>query len=75
MAANASEATIAALEYNVRQSKNTVVIKDPVVPETYIKPRFLLNAVIGVILGLFFGMLYAFGAEWWKNGNEPKPSC
>jgi len=50
--------------------KNTAVIKNPIVSDEPIKPRFLLNVAIAGVLGLFIGTFLAFGKEWWENNKK-----
>lgn len=47
----------------------TQVLKSPSVSERPIKPRPVLNILIGGILGLFIGVFLAFGKEWWEKAR------
>ena len=47
----------------------TKVIKSPTVSETPVSPKKKLNIVIAGILGLFIGVFWAFGKEWWEQNK------
>jgi len=39
-------------------------------PQNPIKPNIKLNLLVAAVLGLFVGVLLAFGLEWWKSENK-----
>jgi len=47
----------------------TKVIKSPIVSETPVSPKKKLNIVIAGMLGLFIGVFWAFGKEWWEQNK------
>ena len=47
--------------------KETRVVKAPTISENPIKPKKKLNIAIAGILGLFIGVFWAFGKEWWEK--------
>ena len=49
------------------QIKDTAIVSGPVVSQAPVSPRILLNTVLAALLGFFFGIFWAFGAEWWKK--------
>ena len=51
---------------NVRETK---VVKAPTASGAPIKPRPLLNIVIAGVLGIFLGVFWAFGKEWWEKNK------
>jgi len=69
MQINDMESQINTLEKQIKYIRPTVVIKEPTVSESPIKPRPLLNMAIAGILGLFIGAFLSFGREWWKNSK------
>jgi len=61
---------INSLRASLEDIKPTKIIKGPTVSERPVKPRPLLNMAIAGILGLFFGMFWAFCAEWWQKSKN-----
>lgn len=39
----------------------------PVLPQNPIKPNIKLNLLVAAVLGIFIGVLVAFGKEWWEK--------
>lgn len=50
--------------------KETKIIKAPTVSERQVSPRPVLNTAIAMMMGLFIGILMAFGKEWWENNRR-----
>ncbi len=59
--------TISDLREELNFIQETKVIKQPTISEKPIRPRIAVNMIIAGILGLFFGISFAFGKEWWKQ--------
>jgi capsular polysaccharide biosynthesis protein len=49
--------------------KETKVVKAPTISENPIKPNKKLNIAIFGVLGLFIGVFWAFGKEWWESNS------
>jgi len=62
-------ADINSLKVSLKELGYTKVIKSPTVSETPISPKKKLNIVIAGILGLFIGVFWAFGKEWWEQNK------
>jgi len=43
-----------------------------VLPQNPIEPNIKLNILVAAVLGLFVGVLLAFGLEWWEKENKIK---
>jgi len=67
---NSMQNQIDSLSIQFDQIKPTEVIKSPIVAETPISPRLLLNIAIAAMLGLFLGIFAAFIKEWWEKGSR-----
>lgn len=53
-----------------RYDKMSEIISSPLLPDTPTKyQKFSITLVIALILGLFLGILIAFGLEWWENNS------
>lgn len=59
--------SFSALRGSLKGIISTKVIKFPAIPEEPIRPKPLLNGVVGGILGLFLGVMFAFAKEWWQK--------
>jgi len=62
-------ADINSLKASLENIKPTKVIKSPIVSETPVSPKKKLNIIIAGILGLFIGVFWAFGKEWWEQNK------
>jgi len=60
---------INSLKASLDNIKPTKVIKTPTVSENPVAPNKKLNIAIAGILGLFVGIFWAFGKEWWENSK------
>lgn len=47
----------------------TKIIKAPEVSAEPVRPKPVLNFVVALVLGLFFGIFLAFAQEWWEQGR------
>ncbi len=47
----------------------TKIVKSPFISEKQVKPRPVLNMAIAGVLGIFIGLLLAFGKEWWQKNK------
>lgn len=47
----------------------TRLIKDPTISAKKTQTRFLFNMVVAGVLGLFVGIVLAFGKEWWEKNK------
>jgi uncharacterized protein involved in exopolysaccharide biosynthesis len=51
-------------DLNQQKISNISVIQAPVVPQKPVKPKKLLNIILGILLGAFTGLGYAFFSEY-----------
>jgi len=58
------------LKSNIENIRLTQVVKAPAASERVVSPNPLINMIIGAIAGLFLGVLWAFGREWWENHKK-----
>jgi len=55
-------------DLNRQKIANISVIQPPVVPQKPVKPKKLLNIILGIVLGAFAGLGYAFFSEYTSQG-------
>ena len=51
----------------ISQMRPTAAIQEPAVSQAPVSPKILLNTILGALLGLFVGIFWAFGVDWWKK--------
>ena len=74
----ALEQKLVGLEQSIQQKEYerayettmTRVVVPPLLPERPVEPRTMVNVAIAGILGLFIGILWAFGAEYIEKNKE-----
>ena len=74
----ALEQKLVGLEQSIQQKEYekayettmTRVVVPPLLPERPVEPRTMVNVAIAGILGLFIGILWAFGAEYIEKSKE-----
>jgi len=64
------QAQINSLRASLEEIRPTEVVKKPTISEQPVKPKKKLNIVIGGVLGLFVGVFWAFGKEWWQTSSK-----
>ena len=60
------------IERKINTYETTKVIKSPSVPSSPSGQSIFINIIIALCLGLFAGILLAFGDEWWKMAKNNK---
>lgn len=55
------------MESSLEDILPTTIVKSPTVSESPIKPKPVLNIVIGAVLGVFLGIFFGFSKEWWEK--------
>jgi len=60
---------IGSIQKSTEDIFSTKVIKEPTISIRPIITRILFNMVVAGILGLFFGIFFAFGKEWWNKNR------
>jgi len=54
---------------DIEEIRPTEIVKKSTISERPIEPRPLLYMVIAGILGIFIGIFWAFGKEWWETSK------
>jgi len=63
------DSEINSLRASLKDIQPTKIVKRPTVSETPVSPKKKLNIVIAGMLGLFIGVFWAFGKEWWEQNK------
>jgi len=56
------------LQSQLQDFQPTQIIQEPSIPLGK-KPNLILNLVFGGILGIFLGVIFVFGKEWWEKNR------
>lgn len=57
------------LKASLEELKPIRILKTPSISEGPIKPRPLLNLIIAGALGIFLGVFFSLGKEWWEKNK------
>jgi LPS O-antigen subunit length determinant protein (WzzB/FepE family) len=60
---------IDSLNTSIEEIRPTKIVKEPTISENPVEPRPLLYMAIAGILGIFIGIFWAFGKEWWEKSK------
>jgi capsular polysaccharide biosynthesis protein len=60
---------INSLRVNIEEIRPTEIVKRSTISENPVEPRPLLYMAIAGILGIFIGIFWAFGKEWWETSK------
>ena len=66
------QAQINSLRASLEDIRPTQIVKNPTISEQPVGPKKKLNIMIGGVLGLFVGVFWAFGKEWWETADKNK---
>jgi len=61
---------INSLRASLNDIRPTQAIKEPTISAEPVSPRLLLNMAIAGVLGLFFGLFFAFFREWFEKNKQ-----
>jgi len=60
---------INSLNASIEEIRLTEIVKRSTISEEPIEPKPILYTVVAAILGIFLGIFWAFGKEWWETSK------